>query len=42
MREKTAALSVGYTICAYMRLSNEDRDVLGGRWRAGALLHSAG
>ena len=34
MREKTAALSVGYTICAYMRLSNEDRDVFGKIGRA--------
>ena len=26
MKGKTAALPAGYTICAYMRLSNEDRD----------------
>lgn len=37
MREKTAALSVGYTICAYMRLSNEDRDVFGRKVESGSI-----
>ena len=37
MRKKTAALSVGYTICAYMRLSNEDRDVFGRKVESGSI-----
>lgn len=37
MREKTAALPAGYTICAYMRLSNEDRDVFGRKVESGSI-----
>lgn len=37
MRERTAALPAGYTICAYMRLSNEDRDVFGRKEESGSI-----
>ena len=37
MKGKTAALPAGYTICAYMRLSNEDRDVFGRKEESGSI-----
>ena len=37
MSEKAAVLPAGYTICAYMRLSNEDRDVFGRKVESGSI-----
>ena len=34
---KTGAIPADYTICAYMRLSNEDRDVFGRKVESGSI-----
>ena len=42
MSEKAAVLPAGYTICAYMRLSNEDRDVFGRKVESGSITSQIG